>query len=66
MVPEGQNKAASMPNIAAAFSSRKLIVGSPLKTSSPTLAFHIISNIPGVGLVTVSEIRLISILLILR
>src|SRR6185437_10056996 len=54
MVPEGQKMPASIPKILAAFSSNSFIDSSSPKTSSPTLALHIASNIPGVGLVTVS------------
>ena len=43
------------------FYSNSLIEGSSPKTSSPTLALIMASNIPGVGLVTVSERKSISI-----
>ena len=40
MVPEGQKRPASMPNIAAVFSSKALIVASSPYTSSPTSALN--------------------------
>src|SRR5262245_36358068 len=54
MVPEGTNRAASLPSSAATRSSRRLSVGSSLKTSSPTSAEAIAARIPAVGRVTVS------------
>jgi hypothetical protein len=61
MVPLGKNKADSIPNSLAALSSKAFTVGSSLKTSSPTTADIIASNIPGVGFVTVSLMRFICI-----
>src|SRR5688572_16138244 len=55
MVPEGQNRAASMSNIPAAIDSSSLIEGSSANTSSPTFAFNIDSIMGGVLFVTVSE-----------
>src|SRR6188768_1215174 len=57
MVPEGQKMAASMPNILADSASTLLVDGSSPKTSSPTFAVIIASSIPGEGLVTVSDLR---------
>src|SRR5262249_12004269 len=54
MVPEGTNRPAGWPSIAAASSSRRRTVGSSPKTSSPTSARAIASRIAGVGLVNVS------------
>ena len=59
IVPEGKNKADSIPNSAAVFSSRAFTVASSLNTSSPTLADIMAANIPLVGVVTVSLIKLI-------
>ena len=47
--------------LAAVFSSRAFTVASSLNTSSPTLADIMAANIPLVGVVTVSLIKLISI-----
>src|SRR3982751_3085953 len=57
MVPEGTKIAASMPTAAAASSSKRLTVGSSLKTSSPTSASAMARRISASGLVTVSERR---------
>ena len=59
MVPEGQNKAASLPKRVAAFASSVLTEGSVPKTSSPTSASIMAASIGDVGFVIVSEIKLI-------
>jgi hypothetical protein len=57
MVPEGQNNPASMLKAKASFVSNACTVSSSPKTSSPTFAVIIASNIPAVGLVTVSLLK---------
>src|SRR3990170_8625275 len=57
IVPDGTNKAASLPRRSAANAWSRLTVGSSPKTSSPTSARAIASLIAGVGWVTVSERR---------
>jgi hypothetical protein len=57
MVPLGQNREASMPNMLAASFSRAFTVGSSPKTSSPTGALDIAANIFGLGFVTVSDLK---------
>src|SRR5213594_2123508 len=54
MVPDGTNRAASLPSSAATRSCRRMTVGSSPKTSSPTSAAAMAARMPGVGLVTVS------------
>src|SRR3990172_1678512 len=54
MVPEAQKRAASLPRLSAAISSRWGTVGSSPRTSSPTSARYIASRIARVGWVTVS------------
>src|SRR5262245_59253488 len=54
MVPDGTNRAASFPSKAATRSWRRRTVGSSPKTSSPNSAARIASYMPGVGRVTVS------------
>ena len=54
MVPEGIKTAASFPRISAVRSSSAFMVGSSLKTSSPTGACAMASRISGVGRVIVS------------
>src|SRR5689334_16165021 len=54
MVPDGTNKAASLPRTAATRSSSRRAVGSSLKTSSPTSAAAMAARMAGVGRVTVS------------
>src|SRR5256885_10819154 len=54
MVPVGTNRAAGLPMISAARSSRRFTVGSSRYTSSPTSASNMACRIAGVGLVTVS------------
>src|SRR5690606_8327021 len=61
MVPEGKNRAASIPKYSATLASRALTVGSALKTSSPTLADIMACSMAGAGRVTVSLIRFTSI-----
>ena len=58
MVPEGMNTAASLPSRSATRSHRRLTVGSSPICSSPTSALAIASRIAGVGLVCVSDSRL--------
>src|SRR5215207_6169043 len=55
MVPEGQNKAASIPNISAEKASSSFTVGSSPNTSSPTGARNMASSISFVGRVCVSD-----------
>src|SRR3954464_11087196 len=57
IVPEGTKIAASRPTAAAASSSRRLTVGSSLKTSSATSASAMARRISASGLVTVSDRR---------
>lgn len=57
IVPEGQNSPASCPNIRAAMACRSFTEGSSAQTSSPTCALIIVASIGGVGLVTVSDRR---------
>src|SRR5215831_16332108 len=57
MTPLGKKSAASFPRSAATRSSRRCIVGSPSRSSSPTSAAAIAARMPGVGLVTVSLLR---------
>src|SRR3990172_3740917 len=57
IVPDGTNKAASLPSRSAANACSRLTVGSSRKTSSPTSARAIASLMAGVGWVTVSERR---------
>src|SRR5579875_927877 len=54
MVPDGTNRAASLPSSPAMRSSKRLTVGSSPKTSSPTSAVCMAARIAGVGRVTVS------------
>src|SRR5262249_43662161 len=54
MVPDGTNKAASLPRRAATRSWSRWTVGSSSKTSSPTSAACMAARMPGVGRVTVS------------
>src|SRR6266511_4529012 len=54
IVPDGTNRAASLPSSAATRCSSRLSVGSSPKTSSPTSAEAIAARIPAVGRVTVS------------
>src|SRR5262249_2625153 len=54
MVPDGTNKAASLPRRAATRSWSRWTVGSSSKTSSPTSAACMAARMAGVGLVTVS------------
>src|SRR5271170_5098749 len=54
MVPEGTNRAASLPSSSAVVRSSSATVGSSPKTSSPTSASAMALRIAGVGLVTVS------------
>ncbi|OGO13266.1 MAG: hypothetical protein A2Y93_06540 [Chloroflexi bacterium RBG_13_68_17] len=63
IVPDGMNMAASLPSLAAATASSRLMLGSSPKTSSPTSACAIAFRISGVGWVTVSERRSMSIFL---
>jgi hypothetical protein len=57
MVPEGQKRAASIPNMVADKFSSSFMEGSSPNTSSPTLAFTIASIMAGVGFVTVSDLK---------
>src|SRR3954471_14257567 len=54
IVPDGTNRAASLPSRAATVSSSLLTVGSSPKTSSPTGASLMAARMAGVGRVTVS------------
>ena len=54
MVPEGTNRAASLPSISARRRCRRFTVGSSPKTLSPTSAAAMQALMPGVGRVTVS------------
>src|SRR5215208_1046032 len=65
IVPDGAYRAASLPSSSATYSSRRLIVGSSPKTSSPRAASNIACRIPGVGRVTVSLRRSIKTCLLL-
>src|SRR5687768_6620767 len=56
-VPDGNSRAASKPNVAAARSCRRLTVGSSPNTSSPSSASIIARRIAAEGRVTVSERR---------
>jgi hypothetical protein len=62
IVPEGQKRPASMPNMEEARVSSSFIEGSSPKTSSPTLAFIIACSMAGVGWVTVSDLKSMTIL----
>ena len=62
MVPLATNMAASLPILSAAISSRRLTVGSSPKTSSPSSASAIARRISGVGCVTVSLRKSISLI----
>src|SRR5690348_10992153 len=57
IVPDGTNRAASLPVISAKVSWRRLTVGSSPYWSSPTSASAIARRMAGVGRVTVSERR---------
>jgi hypothetical protein len=57
MVPLGQKRAASIPNMVEAIFSRAFTVGSSPKTSSPTGALDMAANILGLGFVTVSDLK---------
>jgi hypothetical protein len=57
MVPLGQNRDASMPNMLDASFSSAFTVGSSPKTSSPTGAFDMAANILALGFVTVSDLK---------
>eukprot|EP01012_Entosiphon_sulcatum_P056335 TRINITY_DN79979_c0_g1_i1.p1 TRINITY_DN79979_c0_g1~~TRINITY_DN79979_c0_g1_i1.p1 ORF type:complete len:106 (-),score=5.59 TRINITY_DN79979_c0_g1_i1:42-359(-) len=57
IVPDGQNNPASMLKVEASFVSSACTVSSSPKTSSPTFALIMASNIPPVGLVTVSLLK---------
>ena len=65
IVPDGAYRAASLPRRSATYSSRRLIVGSSPKTSSPRGASDIARRIPSVGRVTVSLRRSIKVCLLL-
>ena len=62
MVPEGQKRPDSIPNISADICSNSFTDGSSPKTSSPTFAVIIACSIPGVGFVTVSDLKSIIII----
>src|SRR5688572_18253180 len=64
IVPEGQKRPDSIPNISAAIFSNSFIDGSSPKTSSPTFAVIIACSMAGVGFVTVSDLKSIIIILI--
>src|SRR5918999_4202662 len=66
IVAVGTKTASSWPSVRAMRSSRRLTVGSSRSCSSPTSAAAIASRIPAVGCVSVSERRLITVLLWLR
>ena len=58
MVPDGRNKAASLPSNSATRLSSREVVGSVPNCSSPTSASRTVARIPAVGLVWVSEWKL--------
>src|SRR6187401_871504 len=64
IVPEGQKRPDSIPNISADIFSNSFIDGSSLKTSSPTFAVIITCSMTGVGFVTVSDLKSMIIILI--
>src|SRR6186997_84064 len=64
IVPEGQKRPDSIPNIFADTFSNSFIDGSSLKTSSQTFAVIIACSMAGVGFVTVSDLKSIIIILI--
>src|SRR5262249_9049801 len=63
IVPDGTNRAASLPSSAATRSSKRLTVGSSRATSSPTSAACMAARMAGVGRVTVSLRRSIDMVL---